>query len=149
MIRVLLLTLVLILAGCGSGKQEVPDVRIEFRLVEAEPAEGLVELNLSATEKTFYAHAEVLISNADIDSACITTGNGRYAVEIIMTGTGLEKWVSVTEEHVGKQIGMIVDGQLISAPVVRAPIRVGKAVISGDLSEDECTRIVAGINGTW
>ena len=53
----------------------------------------------------------------------------------------LAQWIS----GLPKPIGMLVDGELITAPVIRTPIREGRAVINGDFTEEEAKRIAAGI----
>ena len=44
-------------------------------------------------------------------------------------------------------LAMLLDGQLISAPIVREKIPGGKAVIAGRFSPEEAQRIADGIAG--
>jgi protein-export membrane protein SecD len=50
---------------------------------------------------------------------------------------GKEIFASTTAANIGKSIGIYLDGQLISAPVVQIAITDGKAVITGDYSTPE------------
>lgn len=50
---------------------------------------------------------------------------------------GKEIFASTTAANIGKSIGIYLDGQLISAPVVQTAITDGKAVITGDYSTPE------------
>ena len=145
MARGIVLTLLVILAGCADRQARAPEVRVEFRLVDAKPADGLAPMMMQATGDTFYVHQEILLSGVDIDSAFVTESRGGASVEVILVDAGRERWAAVTEQNVGRRIGIIVDGTLVSAPIVRAPITKGRAVITGSFTEAEAKRIAAGI----
>jgi len=135
--------LIILLALLGCAQQS--GVTVEFRLAETEPAEGLTLMTCTASGESFYLHDEILLSNADIESASPDSWDGRPTVALTFTEAGREKFARLTEENIGGRVGMLVDGELVTAPVIRAPILEGKAVINGDFTEEEATRIAAGI----
>jgi len=145
--KVACLIIILFLCGCGSPEKEpeMQKVKVEFRLAEAEPAEGLTEMTLSTSGQRFYLHDEVAMSNYDIHIALPLVWEGKSVVELTFTEAGKVRFAMLTEENVGKRIGILVDGELVSAPIVRAPISEGKAIIDGDFSEEEAHEIAAGI----
>jgi preprotein translocase subunit SecD len=51
----------------------------------------------------------------------------------------------VTRENVQRRLAIIVDGKLLSAPVIRDPIETGQAVISGHFSEREALELTAAL----
>ena len=53
---------------------------------------------------------------------------------------------NATQGHIGKPIAILVDGQVVTAPTVRAAIST-TGVISGDFTKAEADRIAAGILG--
>lgn len=57
-----------------------------------------------------------------------------WQVELTLTADGRDKFASATAANVGKSIGIYLDEQLISAPVVQQPINDGQAVISGNFT---------------
>ena len=136
---------IMFLVGGGCAKDQ--RVRLEFRLAETEPGEGLTEITVSGTDERFYLHEEVLMTNADIDTASVVMWSERPSIEVVFTEGGREKFARVTRDNVGKRLGMVIDGELVTAPVIRAEIREGKAVINGDFSQDEAKRIAEGIVG--
>ena len=138
--RVALSGLLLACAVCGT-----PDVIVEFRLAETEPAEGLAELVLPKSGEAFYLHPDVAIGNADIASASVIKWGGGPVVELVLTPKGSEKLAAVTEKNVTKRMGMLVDGRLVSAPIINAPIRGGRAILQGDFSEEEALRIAQAL----
>ena len=74
------------------------------------------------------------------------TQNSEPAVSVVLTEAGREKWARVTEESVGKPIAMLVDGELVAAPTVRAPITQGRAIITGRFTPEEAQHIADGLD---
>jgi preprotein translocase subunit SecD len=126
------------LAGCSESNQVVT---LEFRLAEDEPAPGLTEMVVEPYGKSFYLHDRVWVNESDVDSAFVTIQNGRWAVELRLTPQGSDKFEELTGSNVGKRCGMILNGQLVSAPRIMAVIRVGRAIVAGDFGEAEARRV--------
>ncbi len=121
---------------------EPETITLEFRIAEDEPAPGLTEMVFSPTGESFYLHNEVLVDESHVDSAFVIMHSDRPAVELLLTNEGKTKFEELTTSNVGKRCGMILDGELVSAPIIRAPITVGRAIIAGDFTEAEAQRIV-------
>jgi preprotein translocase subunit SecD len=136
-----------IVAGCGGAETEVEKVALELRIVETSPGEGLTAMTMTAwgRSETFYAHEEILMTGDDVDSAALTEWNGHPAVELSFTAEGAAKLAQITGANVGRRMGMIVDGVLVTAPVIRAPIDGGVAVINGEFTDEEAKRVAAGL----
>jgi preprotein translocase subunit SecD len=134
------LALALILLGSFACSEE-QRVTLEFRIAEDEASPGLTEAVFGPARVRFYLHNEVLLDESDVDSAHVTTQGGRPAVEVLFTSAGSQKWEELTERNVGKRCGMILNGNLVSAPRIMAPIRVGRAIVAGDFTEAEARRV--------
>lgn len=143
----LFLIAALIAGGCGESKQETRSVVLEIRLAEEEPGEGLTRMTVTAWGRTeaFYLHDEVLMDNGDIGSASVTKWGDHPAVEILFTPQGGEEFARVTSDNVGKRMAIIVDGQLLTVPIIRASVTSGRAIINGEFTEDEAQRIARGL----
>jgi len=141
-LTILSLFLVLLFPHCTKGPQPM---RLEFRLAQMEPGEGLTEMTFDPTGEKLYLHDEVLIDNRDVSSAKAADWGGQYVVDLIFTAAGKEKLARITGEHVAEKMGILVDGRLLSAPMINAPILEGRAVIVGDFTQEEAQRIAAGI----
>jgi preprotein translocase subunit SecD len=132
-------------AGCLNGR----GVSLEIRVVEHEPGEGLTETALSGWGRTesFYFHDEVLLTNADVDSAAVARVSGRPVVEVYFSDTGGKRFAEITSRNLGKRLGIFINGELVAAPLVQAEIGGGKAMINGDFTEEEAIRIAQGLSG--
>ncbi|MDR2732460.1 MAG: protein translocase subunit SecD, partial [Fibromonadaceae bacterium] len=66
---------------------------------------------------------------------------GQVAVSLKFKGMGPKKFGSVTGNNVGKQMAIVLDGQVISAPVIRDRIPNGEAQITGLADMAEATQL--------
>ncbi len=130
----------------GCTEKPAP-ASLEFRLAEAQPSPGLAEMVFTGwgQSDTFYVHTDVLISEEDVDEASVTTQNGFPAVALSFTEAGAVKFEQVTGANVGRHLAMIVDGRLLSAPLIRDTIHAGKAILTGEMSEEEAHRIAEAL----
>jgi len=120
-------------------------VRFEVRLGEDKPAPGLREVKVSGSERSVYLHDEVVVSNSDIAAARLVQGSPtQYSVGIEFNASGAEKMHAATGGHIGKPVAILLDGQVVMAPVVRASLG-GSAVITGNFTRAQAERIVEGI----
>jgi preprotein translocase subunit SecD len=125
---------------------EPETITLEFRIAEEEPAQGLTEMVFSLTGENFYLHNEILVDQSNVDSAMVTTHNGRPALELLLTSEGTTKFQMLTGSNIGKRCGMVLNGQLVSAPIIRDTIKVGRAIIVSDFTEAETVLIAQGLN---
>ena len=70
----------------------------------------------------------------------------RYQVLIEFTQEGKSKLYKTTSENINKRLGIIVDGKLLMAPVIREAISGGQISIQGSMSEEEMKTLVERIN---
>ena len=67
--------------------------------------------------------------------------NGRPAVSFRFDPAGARKFGDYTAEHVGEPFAIVLDNEVISAPVIQTAIRGGSGIITGNFSLDESTRL--------
>lgn len=68
------------------------------------------------------------------------------SVSLEFNAEGRELFRKLTEENIGKTIAIYLDGELLSAPVVRDAIINGQAEISGQFSVDEAKKLARDLN---
>ena len=67
------------------------------------------------------------------------TQNNETIVSFTLDRVGAKKFGKVTSENVGKQLAIILDGKIISAPSIREPIVGGSGQISGNFNFQSAT----------
>jgi len=123
-------------------------VRFEVRLAEESPAPGLREAVVSGTGRKIYLHSEPGVANSDIAQAHVVQGNSAstFGVSVTFNAEAAARMLRATQSHVGRPLAILVDGEVVAAPVVRSPIATS-AIISGDYARAKAERIVGGILG--
>ena len=119
-------------------------VHVEFRFASLEPVPEWEAFELD--EVPFFLDPEVLMDESHFALASARRGRGEvWHVEVIFTEEGTKLLAEITTNNLERRIGMVVDGKLMSVPIIKAPITQGRALISGDIDEHEARRIAAGI----
>jgi preprotein translocase subunit SecD len=75
------------------------------------------------------------LTRAEVSADPNSTGNWQVAIEFNPVGTRI--FGEITEQNVGKQLAIILDGNLYSAPRINERIPGGRAVITGQFTIEE------------
>lgn len=127
----LLLLLVLaafLSSGCqvaaeAPAKAELPEqgpARIEFRIGQSEKVDGWKTVVFQGG--TIYVSPEAVLSNEDI--AFVRPAKDRFgqtSIYLKLNPEGARKLAEVSERHQGKRMVILLDGQLLTAPVIQGP----------------------------
>ncbi len=73
-------------------------------------------------------------------------GTNEPTVSLQFDDAGTKLFAQITKDNVGKIVAIYLDGQVISAPVVREPITDGTAVISGSFTPTQARDLVTNLN---
>lgn len=89
-----------------------------------------------------YLLGKVYLTGNDLADAKFTQDEvGKPAVSLRFNKAGAKSFAEATEANVNKQIAIVLDGAVVSAPVVRQKILGGEAQISGSFTVDEATQL--------
>ena len=81
--------------------------------------------------RTYFVETAAGIGNADVAEASPARGfNDDPQVQVVLTAQGRKTFGDMTTRGVGRKIAMVVDGDVLSAPVVATPIPGGRAYIT-------------------
>ena len=67
-------------------------------------------------------------------------------VSVRFNEEGSKLFAEITRAHVGEQLGIFLDGELLSAPVINEPITGGTAIISGDFAVEEARELAKNLS---
>ena len=97
---------------------------------------------MRGTAKKVYVSNQAGLITKDIAQARLIDNT----VELVFTREGQKKLAVLSKQQLNKPVAIIVDGEVVAAPVVRSRLR-DKAVISGQFSRAELEKLVKRING--
>ena len=90
----------------------------------------------------FYLLGQALLTGRELENAGVAPDNlGRMGVSLNFNSQGATLFEEATGRLIGKQIAIVLDDIVISAPVVQARIAGGNAQITGRFTADEAARL--------
>lgn len=121
---------------------------LEFRL-EKPDAEATLAAMASGTpwvlDDLFYP-AELTgqyLAHATVE---FNTTDNTPLVGLEFTAAGGDLFAKITKENIGKPLAVILDGAILSAPVIQSEITGGKAQITGNFTPEEAKTLVRNLN---
>ncbi len=89
-----------------------------------------------------YKEAVFMTGDVVTDSSVSQDPNtAQIVVNLTMNPEGTTKWGEFTSQNVGRQVAIVLDGTVQSAPVVNEPILDGRTQISGDFTAEDAKRL--------
>ena len=143
--KILYLLVALIALTTVTVYADVPAV--QFLAVVAEPtsASKEVEFNWRNEIRSLHVLPTPIISDPDIESAEVSLEQPN-TVNITLSEAGGVKFKNGIKDMLGKQIAIVVNGNVVSAPVLQAVDFGRKLQIAGTLSDRETQSLVEKLN---
>ncbi len=121
--------------------------KMEFRLVDTSvspdqamqgrvPPDSEVLMSSSSPKVPYIVKKQVLVSGGDLTDAQpgFDPRSGEPVVNFRFNSTGARKFAQATTDNVGQPFAIVLDNEVISAPVIREPITQGSGQISGNFT---------------
>jgi preprotein translocase subunit SecD len=119
--------------------------RLEFRRAETKPAEGLTEASVPGQPDKIYLHKDAELTEDDVTQASVGVDlQGGPCIDIVFTKKGAEKMAKLSEAQIDKPLAVLVDGKVISAPIVKSKFS-DRASITGFFTKPEAEQLVKAI----
>lgn len=117
--------------------------QLSFWEIEASPSAKIATESAFGpfTKKTDLTGKDLLRAQVTFDQ-----NTGKAQVSLDFTSEGARKFGDITGRNIKQQVAIILDDQIISAPVVQQAITDGNAVITGDFTVDEAKQLTIALN---
>jgi len=136
-----------------EGKQriivELPGIRDTSQAVELIGTTAqmvFAEVGETTEEDTGFKPTDLTGSDLKRARVVFDQTSGNPAVSLEFTEEGGEKFAELTGNNVGKPLPIILDGQVISAPIVQDKITGGTAQITGDFETEDAKQLTIQLN---
>lgn len=107
-----------------------------------DPAKAIETIGKTAVLTFQNPEKETVMTGKDLKTAKEEIQqNGQYVVSIQFTDDGKRKFAELTTENVGRQIAILLDGKVLTSPVVNEPITGGSAVITGSKTLEDAKQL--------
>jgi preprotein translocase subunit SecD len=121
--------------------------KLDFRMVDTSmtaeqarqsgiPPDDEILMSSSEPKIPYLIEKRVLVSGADLTDAQpgFDSRTNEPVVNFRFNTSGARKFAQATQENVGKPFAIVLDNEVISAPVIREPILGGSGQISGNFT---------------
>ncbi|KAA2244299.1 protein translocase subunit SecD [Salinarimonas soli] len=112
--------------------------KMTFRLVAPanDPDSDLLPLAEKGREGRIPVRRQVEVDGANLTDASAATDQrtGQWIVNFALDSIGTRRFAEVSTKHQGEPFAIVLDGRVISAPVIREPIVGGRGQISGSFT---------------
>jgi preprotein translocase subunit SecD len=121
--------------------------KMEFRMVDTSvppdqaqagglPADDELLMSASSPKVPYVIKKQVLVSGGDLTDAQpgFDPRTSEPVVNFKFNSSGSRKFAQATSENVGQPFAIVLDNEVISAPVIREPITGGQGQISGNFT---------------
>ena len=107
-----------------------------------DPEQAISMLGRTALLEFKNMEGQTVLTGSDLKDSKASAGqNGQSVVTLEFNSEGTKKFADVTTKSVGKQIAILLDGEVLTAPVVNEPILGGNAQISGSKNMEEAEHL--------
>jgi preprotein translocase subunit SecD len=115
------------------------------RTTNKDEAPGIGNILLPSVDEkgTYYVLEDVPVVTGEelVDAKPEFDQNGRPAVGFRFNTTGARKFGDYTAENIGNPFAIVLDNEVISAPVIQSHIPGGSGIITGSFSVEESTNL--------
>ncbi len=109
---------------------------------EKDPQKAIETVGKTAVMEFKDESGRVALTGNDLKDAKEQIGqNNSYMVGITFTDEGAKKFAELTMANIGRHIGIYLDGEILTNPVVNEAITGGQAVITGSKTLDEAKQL--------
>ncbi len=121
------LTFRLVDMSVPADQAQLGNIPAESELIKSSKAEG---------GTNYVIERRIMVSGEDLTDAQpgFDQRNGEPIVSFRFNTNGARRFAQVTQENVGKPFAIVLDNEVISAPVIREPILGGSGQISGSFT---------------
>src|SRR5262249_16915915 len=99
-------------------------------------------------EEVLNVSKRTLLNESDVSSAQVQANplTGKPQVAVTFNDHGRQLFAQATRTHLNHRVGILVDGRLPFAPVIRKEITSGKDAIDGNFTDNEASDLATRIN---
>ena len=102
----------------------------------------IVKSEKGDVEKIIVVKKKIIVSGDELNSAFVSFNKDSMpAVSFSFNHIGAKKFAEITSKNRGKRLAIILDGKILSDPVINEPILGGDGIISGNFTIDSASEL--------
>src|SRR5205809_7331108 len=149
----ILLSLVALLAAQGAdlAKSDLLQIRVVAEKASDKTQPMRLEhrtVSGGVSGETLYVEKRVLLSQKDLQSASLVKDPviASQMIQLQFSPSGAKRFATATRENLHKRLAIIINGRVLSAPVIQGEITGGSATITGNFAPGQAEELVEALN---
>lgn len=130
----------------ASGETADTSTTVTATDANGNPIEGVAVEQVETTPEDPWINTELSGRHLQGAQVAFDPNSGTPYVTLKFNSEGATLFEQLTERNIGAPIGIFLDGELISAPVVNERIPGGEAIIQGNFTLDESKQLAQRLN---
>lgn len=123
---------------------EIPGVKDAEEAIKLIGKTALLEFKLVREDGSL---GDAVLTGKSLVRSDVTYDNmGKPQIAFELNASGAEKFAAVTRENVGRQLAIVLDGEVQTSPKINSEIPGGRGVITGNYTTDEAKKMSTLLN---
>ncbi len=115
--------------------------RLQFRLVAKKDDKNAMDVTSHDGKQPYRLQRDVLLDEAAVVDAKVSTDANGTSIIVALSEAGAKRFAEITGANIDKQLAIVFDGKVLSAPIIRSAISGGQAQITGSFTPAEAEAI--------
>ncbi len=115
--------------------------QLNFHLMAKSEFGSLRAPSLEGARTYFLQHLPEINGDMLVDAQPSFDDSGQPAVSFRLNAVGARKFAAVTKKNIGSPFAIVLDGKVVSAPVIQSTIAGGSGIITGQFSTQEARQL--------
>lgn len=116
-----------------------------FKLENAGRVETVALSNEILLDRSALSGAQVTEERVAVTSGRNPEQKAVPAIQLSFTGAGQKRFSELSKSLSGKQIGVVMDGRLVAAPVLREKVAGNSVTLTGTFTKEDAAALVAKV----
>ena len=141
--RLFLFISLFVLFGCAKQKVINVSFHLESDQIKLETFKKKLK---GKKEQDFIFEKKILLDNSHIRYVqVLKNSSNSYDIVLHLTDQASKRLSSISKKHIGKRLGIIIDGTLIMAPIILSPLVTPSILVKGNFTRSKAAELANGI----
>lgn len=152
--RLLVLTLLLLVACSRPFERSAPFKPGVFaiHLAVSTPVDGFRRATVADSKEILYIAPRAELTEAHLKKVRVERGQGddrdERVIILVFNAEGAARLAQLTQNSINQRLALVVEGHVVSAPVIMSRIDGGIAMLNGDFTQAEAEKMVMKLAGS-
>jgi hypothetical protein len=120
----------------------IAESRLQFRLVADANDTDAEQVPDHDGKRMLQVRREILLDDSAVAGAAVGATEAMPTIDVTFTESGGKRFAEITGAHRGRQLAIVFDGKVLTAPTLQSAITGGHAQITGSLTVGEAEAFV-------